>query len=181
MDLRVQRTRNNIMNAFIQLRSKKELEKITVKELAELAVINKATFYLHYRDIYDLSDTLEDELIGNCLKGLQSQNTHLIQDGVSELISAFMSQGQLFNIIFSGSRKNILVEKLEYELKKIIFERYPKYKDDLQINLFLTAQIYGMFHAYFKYKNEPDISAMLTSLSEIPKSFYSTIAEQTIV
>lgn len=177
MDLRVQRTRNNIMNAFIQLRAKKELEKITVKELAELAVINKATFYLHYRDIYDLSDTLENELIGNCLKSLQSQTTLLIQDGISELISSFTSQGQLFNIVFSGSRMYVLVEKLETELKKIIFGRYPKYKDNLQINVFLTAQIYGMFHAFFKYKNEPDISAILNDLSQMPKSIYSIISE----
>lgn len=43
MDLRKQRTKNSIINAFIQLRASKPLEKITVKELAELAYINKAT------------------------------------------------------------------------------------------------------------------------------------------
>ena len=55
MDLRIQKTRNSIINAFLELRSRKPIEKITVTELAELAVINKATFYKHYKDIYDLS------------------------------------------------------------------------------------------------------------------------------
>ena len=55
MDLRVQRTRMNIRDAFIELRSRKPSEKITVKELAEAAFINKATFYQHYSDLYDLS------------------------------------------------------------------------------------------------------------------------------
>ena len=68
MDLRVERTRKSIHNAFIQLRSKKPLEKISVKELSELAYINKATFYSHYKDIYDLSDNLEDELIASIIK-----------------------------------------------------------------------------------------------------------------
>ena len=54
MDLRRQRTKNSIINAFIQLRASKPLEKITVKELSELAYINKATFYTYYQDIYDL-------------------------------------------------------------------------------------------------------------------------------
>lgn len=40
MDLRVKRTRINITNAFIELRSRKPIEKITIKELSELAFIN---------------------------------------------------------------------------------------------------------------------------------------------
>ena len=60
MDLRVQRTRMNIRDAFIELRSRKPIEKITVKELAEAAFINKATFYQHYADLYDLSESMED-------------------------------------------------------------------------------------------------------------------------
>ena len=54
MDLRIEKTRQSIVNAFIALRSGKPLEKITVKELCEKAQINKSTFYFHYVDIYDL-------------------------------------------------------------------------------------------------------------------------------
>jgi AcrR family transcriptional regulator len=39
------------------------LNQITVKELCELADINRGTFYSHYTDIYDLVEKLEDELI----------------------------------------------------------------------------------------------------------------------
>lgn len=53
MDLRIEKTRQSIVNAFIALRSGKPLEKITVKELCEKAQINKSTFYFHYADIYD--------------------------------------------------------------------------------------------------------------------------------
>ncbi|MBR3282470.1 MAG: TetR/AcrR family transcriptional regulator [Ruminococcus sp.] len=45
MDMRIEKTRRSIINAFLQLRAKKPLEKITVKELSALAEINKATFY----------------------------------------------------------------------------------------------------------------------------------------
>ena len=40
--------------ALVELLKKKDLEKITVSELSEKAEINKATFYLHYSDIYSL-------------------------------------------------------------------------------------------------------------------------------
>ena len=58
MDIRMEKTEKAIKNAFIELRSKKPLEKITVKELCSLACINKSTFYSHYEDIYALSEVL---------------------------------------------------------------------------------------------------------------------------
>ena len=59
MDLRIEKTEKAIKNAFMELRSKKPLEKISVRELCTLACINKSTFYSHYEDIYQLSDALE--------------------------------------------------------------------------------------------------------------------------
>ena len=58
MDLRVEKTKGSIVNAFLSLRAKKPLEKITVKELCQLARINKSTFYTHYSDIFALSHAL---------------------------------------------------------------------------------------------------------------------------
>lgn len=62
MDRRIQRTRNSLFSAFIELRAVKPVEKITVKELTEKANISKQTFYLHFQDIYDLSEYLETML-----------------------------------------------------------------------------------------------------------------------
>lgn len=60
-DLRVIKTKNAIKKEFLHLMEKKELDKITVTELVQKALINKSTFYLHYHDIYDLyEDVLND-------------------------------------------------------------------------------------------------------------------------
>ena len=63
MDRRIQRTRNSLFSAFIDLRAVKPVEKITVKELTEKANISKQTFYLHFQDIYDLSEYLENDAL----------------------------------------------------------------------------------------------------------------------
>ena len=52
MDKRIEKTKKSIKNAFMELRAKKPLEKISVKELCDLAYINKSTFYSHYEDIH---------------------------------------------------------------------------------------------------------------------------------
>ena len=70
MDIRIEKTRQSIINAFIELRSHKELERITIKELCEKARINKSTFYSHYHDIYHLSDTLETEVVVSIMENL---------------------------------------------------------------------------------------------------------------
>ena len=89
MDLRVQRTRKNIRDAFIELRSRKPIEKITVKELAEAAFINKATFYQHYEDLYDLSESMENELIDNIISSIP----HPEGDLEKEVLITFLIQG----------------------------------------------------------------------------------------
>ncbi len=53
-DLRVIKTKAGIRQAFLELCQKKPVSKITVTELAQAAMINKGTFYLHYNDIYAL-------------------------------------------------------------------------------------------------------------------------------
>ena len=62
MDIRIEKTKTAIHNTFLELRSKKPLEKITIKELCEKAQINKSTFYSHYKDIYDLYDAYEKDI-----------------------------------------------------------------------------------------------------------------------
>ena len=68
MDIRIEKTERAIKNAFLELRSRKPLGKITIKELCSLAAINKSTFYSHYEDIYALSDKMESETIVSVLK-----------------------------------------------------------------------------------------------------------------
>lgn len=58
-DARVRYTKHAIRTSLIQLLRKKPLNRVTVKELCELSEINRATFYKHYRDAYDLLDQLE--------------------------------------------------------------------------------------------------------------------------
>lgn len=43
-----------IINSFKQLVEKKNIDKITVKEICELSDVNRQTFYNHFQDIFDI-------------------------------------------------------------------------------------------------------------------------------
>lgn len=61
-DIRVRRTKKLLRHGIAELGKTKSIHKITVKELTDLVEINRGTFYLHYKDVYDLVDSVEDEL-----------------------------------------------------------------------------------------------------------------------
>ena len=62
-DARVRYTKMRIKEAFCDCLKEKPVTKITVTEICERAEINRATFYTHYLDPFDLLDRLEEECL----------------------------------------------------------------------------------------------------------------------
>ena len=63
VDRRVRRTRKQLRECLVTLLKQKKVQDITVRELTELADLNRGTFYLHYKDVFDLMDQIKNELI----------------------------------------------------------------------------------------------------------------------
>jgi AcrR family transcriptional regulator len=61
-DLRVIRTRRMLRDAMIALAIQKGFDAVTVNDIVGLAMVNRATFYRHYQDKYDLVESYLDEL-----------------------------------------------------------------------------------------------------------------------
>jgi AcrR family transcriptional regulator len=61
-DLRVRRTRKSLQNAFIELTIQNGFDAVTVADIAERAMVNRATFYRHFRDKYDLLEKYMEDL-----------------------------------------------------------------------------------------------------------------------
>lgn len=153
MDLRIAKTVRSITNAFLELRARKPLEKITVRELSERAEINKATFYLHYHDIYELSEFLERDVVRSTINAITHPET-IFSDPrrfVRELSDAFISNEQLIKILFEGNRSSSFVSLLESEITHIIESHYPDYRIDIEDRMMMTYLIYGGYYTYFKY------------------------------
>lgn len=168
MDLRTERTKRSIINAFIELRATKPIEKITVKELAEHAYINKATFYSHYKDIYDLSEQLEEEAILSVLKSLSDPKKLISspRQGAMELAFALYSQTNLFHTLFSDSRASLFADKLEKGLKQLINAEYPEYQNDLKWDICLSVSIQGGLRAFLTHSDK-DMNEVVQIIGDI--------------
>ena len=62
VDRRVRKTKRQLRLALMKLMAEKSVKDISVRELAAIADINRGTFYIHYKDVYDLLSSLENEL-----------------------------------------------------------------------------------------------------------------------
>ncbi|QQZ08372.1 TetR/AcrR family transcriptional regulator [Heyndrickxia vini] len=65
MDPRVVRTRQMLRDALVELIRERGYEKITVQDITRRATLNRATFYLHYRDKFDLLSQSSNEILNN--------------------------------------------------------------------------------------------------------------------
>lgn len=175
MDLREKKTLRNIKNAFLELRKEKFLERIKVKEICERAEISKATFYLHYSDIYDLSETLQKEVIISILDSIPNPET-IYKDNVEftkKLFEAFYQQEEYIDILFSGSQLSVLPTAIEKEIKTFIYNLVPEKKEDPYFNILLTYQIQGGYHAYIKNRHKFGKNLTKDAINKIVEIFYN--------
>lgn len=61
-DARVRKTKRLLRTNLAKLMEEKSVGDITVKELCAACDINRSTFYLHYKDVYDLLHSIETQL-----------------------------------------------------------------------------------------------------------------------
>ena len=61
-DRRVRRTKKLLTQALTRLLQEKQVNEITVRELTDLADMNRGTFYLYYKDIFDMLEKIEDSM-----------------------------------------------------------------------------------------------------------------------
>lgn len=60
---RTTETKQALMDAFWELFCERKIEKITVKAITEKAGFNRSTFYEYFRDVYDVLEAIEDDIL----------------------------------------------------------------------------------------------------------------------
>ena len=166
MDLRIEKTRRSIASAFLELRAQKPLEKITVKELCQKALINKSTFYDHYDDLYALSDALEEAAVAGILERLPHPEYVFLNPAVfiRDLTLGHLAQQEQIRILFSGSRQGNFISRLKAGLEELVWREHPEYRDDPVKRVLVSFLIYGSYYAYLDNKDEVDLARLWTVL-----------------
>lgn len=113
-DRRVKYTKMVLKDSFINLLEKKDISQITIKEICEDADINRATFYSHYNDQYDLLRKIEDELLEN----IKSYLEELVQK--DNTMNAVKSAEKIFEYLKENAKlcKLLISERGDFSFQK---------------------------------------------------------------
>lgn len=63
IDRRIRKTKKALLQSLTELMREKKISNITVKELTDLADVNRSTFYLYYKDVFDMVEQIETEML----------------------------------------------------------------------------------------------------------------------
>lgn len=170
-DLRVIKTRRTIRETLIVLMGEKELSDITVSELSARAMINRKTFYRHYKTVADVVTELENEILAEFSDILRSSNNSVLDAGVvfRDIGELIVKRRELFDLmklnpdVFNNGRiKAMLRRALEVSLKNI-----GALKDEATISAvsqFMVSGVLALYADWFDNGCTGDL-AFLTDIS----------------
>ena len=178
MDRRIQKTQKAIRIAFLALLGKKSLSKITVAEISELAELGRGTFYLHYKDIYDLYEQVENDLYDEIEQLLDKSCAATDKAALMGLINALteyiVKNRPTFLLLIGATSSSRNLYKLKKIFQKKIVEENPKLKKsqyDLIECMFITSGIIGVLEEWLLNKPKYSEKLIAESLFKIIELF----------
>lgn len=179
-DHRAKVTQMLIRKAFTELLKQKPIQNISIRELCERARINRGTFYAHYLDIYDLRDSLENEMyekFDQALKDQLAANKGSVSPVrvTAELFQCLKDHSDLCVVTLGEyGDKNFLL-KLVTRARQIGMESYAKYFTDV------PPQKIDYFYAYISSGCMGLVQKWIEDGMTVPVSEMSSMTQDMIV
>lgn len=131
-DQRIKVTKILIKEALSKLLQEKGFDKISIKELCELAGINRGTFYSHYKDLNELQNKIYDEFLDSFqnafLPNLNNANkaTLTSEEMILSILSFLEQNKDLCIIMLHSQKRDEFINQLAEIGKNIVTAIYPK-------------------------------------------------------
>lgn len=175
-DRRVKFTKMFLKESLINLLENKAISKITVKEICEDADINRATFYSHYKDQYDLLETIEEEYIENILKNVRytERNKDNAVPLITDILTFIKDNAKLGRLLLSdrgdiGFQKRIMALAHDDVLIQPNQMKTKNMKELQYVSAYLLAGCVGVIQKWFEedLKDSPaQVAKMIGDLTQ---------------
>ncbi len=171
VDRRIRKTKTQLKNGLAKLMAEKSINEISVKELVELVDINRSTFYLHYSDIYNLLEEIEEEMLSEIKQSIEQhpmgvgyntftylEDIYLALENNKDICKALLGDNGDASFIFK--MKEIMQENSMKQLELL----FPDIKEDLKytpqhmakLTFSMLIHALGIDGKYEKILNEQD-------------------------
>lgn len=173
-DRRVRKTRAQLRAGLARLMQKKSIKEITVKELVEEVDINRSTFYLHYTDIYQMLECMEQELMEEISETMRVYPPDpMSKDGsytfIAQIFTILEENKDICCALLGPNGDMAFVNRIEKIIAKTVLDRlgniFPKQIRDVEyVYIFCLTGCVGMIKEWLgsQHNDSPQHMAELT-------------------
>ncbi|MDY3846623.1 MAG: TetR/AcrR family transcriptional regulator [Eubacteriales bacterium] len=157
-DRRVIKTKRAIKSAFIKLLSEKNMNNITIKEIADLADVDRKTIYNYYRGTYMIMEEIEAELVDSFMRVTDDLNfENLVNrplrvfDTLSDVINDNIElYGELMKIDSSSQIVKKITQYLKEKIKQSLENVHLKdsRRTDF-VSEYITTGLIAVYQSWF--------------------------------
>ena len=146
-DLRVKRTHKLLQEALIELTVQKGFSAVAVSDITKYAGVNRATFYRHYEDKFDLLN----QYVHRVYKLLEAPpddrppqssdvNTRPTQLGLITIFEHIHANAKFYRVMLGKNGDPLFAEKIRQYVQERIWRSLPpeQQKDDDYFDLYLS-------------------------------------------
>ncbi len=175
-DRRVIKTKHAIFKAFVELLNEKDVNQITITDIAKKANINRKTFYNYYSDAYEVMEEIENLTVEAFINNMGTVEFTNMADFLTEIFIKFTETVnkdlEFFNLLFKTNNRSFLIVKIVEALKEYVQKRIEE-SNELDIPRFeVVSNFYlsGVLSVYMNWfmnnydQSIEEISALLTEL-----------------
>ena len=139
IDLRIRRTHKFLQEAMIELITEKGFESITVGDIAERAMINRATFYRHYQDKYDLVAKIFEETANQLVENMRPIRKDTRQNAIEnppeiwiQLFEHVAEHARLYRAMLGKNGSSWFAARMREHIIKLMLETARQYEHQVE-------------------------------------------------
>ncbi len=142
-DLRVQRTNKLILEALLELTAQKGFSALTVSDITKYARINRATFYRHYQDKFDLLNTYAQtvfEMLEDEPQRPNEVSDHQINAGLIKIFEHIRANARFYRVMLGKNGDAAFADRIRQYIRKRIRRSLPAdlQKDKASLDLYVA-------------------------------------------
>jgi AcrR family transcriptional regulator len=166
---KTKQTKQDFLDAFCKLYSKKPIEKITVQEITKKAGYNRCTFYQYFSNVYEILDYIENDVFDYFQRNApKEKSAELKSSAIQEFSKLFEEKGTYINALLGNYRNNRFTERLKKKIPYI--QEMPLLKENpvmpylIEFHLSTTLSLFRLWQHRKKDLSTDEFSDLIISL-----------------
>lgn len=176
-DLRITKTKRNLYEGLLKLLGKYRFEEIKIKDICDISLTSRSTFYDHFNNKYELLDYLIEDKKNELTYNIERNNISIKQlymkiiEAVLELLDENIDT---YRAMLVNNNNSIVIDILYNTIYKDIETSIKQrgIKEDIPIELltkFYVNGVVNVFLLYIQFPNKYKKKDILRYLNELIK------------